>query len=58
MRTGIIPQAAAAAAQMRVSSGADPSGSEPALASRVYEIRRLLEEVHSWRRHYHAGRPR
>jgi hypothetical protein len=30
---------------------------EQTLISRLYEIRRLLEEIHSWRRHFATRRP-
>jgi hypothetical protein len=34
-----------------------PGPHEQALISRLYEIRRLLEEIHQWRRHFANRRP-
>jgi hypothetical protein len=42
--------------ETRLDSNADPTGHQQALASTVYEIGRLLEEVDTWRQHYSAGR--
>jgi hypothetical protein len=36
----------------RLSANADSSADQQQLASGVYEIRRLLEEINLWRRHY------
>jgi len=44
--------------ETRLDSRADPAGHQQALASTVYEIGRLLEEVDTWRQHYAAGRVR
>jgi hypothetical protein len=44
--------------ETRLDSQADPAGHQQALASTVYEIGRLLEEVNSWRQHYSGGRVR
>jgi hypothetical protein len=42
--------------EARIDTGADSAAIQRALAGRVYEIRRLLEEVYEWRRHYRMGR--
>ena len=44
--------------ETRLASGSCPSVRQQSLASTVYEISRLLEEVHTWRRHYHMRRAR
>ena len=44
--------------ETRLASGLAPAVKQQALASTVYEISRLLEEVHTWRRHYHMRRAR
>jgi hypothetical protein len=44
--------------ETRLDSRVDAPGHQQALASTVYEIRRLLEEVDTWRQHYAAGRVR
>ncbi len=38
--------------EARIDAGGDSVAVQRALAGRVYEIRRLLEEVYEWRRHY------
>ena len=38
--------------EARLSIGDDPSADQQQLASAVYEIRRLLEEIDHWRQHY------
>ena len=38
--------------ETRISANADPGADQQQLASGVYEIRRLLEEIQHWRRHY------
>ncbi len=40
--------------ETRLASGSCPSVRQQSLASTVYEISRLLEEVHTWRLHYHT----
>jgi hypothetical protein len=42
--------------EARIDTGADSAAIQRALAGRVYEIRRLLEEVYEWRRHYAVRR--
>ena len=42
--------------EARIDTGADSAAIQRALAGRVYEIRRLLEEVYEWRRHYGVRR--
>jgi hypothetical protein len=43
--------------ETRVSRAAVCGPREQMLISRLYEIRRLLEEIHQWRRHYATWRP-
>jgi len=42
--------------EARIDAGADSAAIQRALAGKVYEIRRLLEEVYDWRRHFAARR--
>ena len=42
--------------EARLGTGADSAAIQRALAGKVYEIRRLLEEVYDWRRHFAARR--
>lgn len=42
----------------RLVSGPAPVARQQSLASTVYEISRLLEEVDTWRRHYYMRRAR
>ena len=42
--------------ETRIDSEVDPAADREALAGTVYEIRRLLEEVDMWRRHYDMRR--
>ena len=42
--------------EARIDADADPAAIQQSLAGTVYEIRRLLEEVDTWRRHYGMGR--
>ncbi len=39
----------------RVATARDPCGVQVDLVERVYEIRRALEEIEIWRRHYPSG---
>jgi hypothetical protein len=42
--------------EQRADSAAVRGVHDQALISRLYEIRRLLEEIHHWRQHFAAGR--
>ena len=42
--------------EARIDAGADSAAIQRALAGKVYEIRRLLEEVYEWRRHFAVRR--
>ncbi len=42
--------------ETRLAAGQAPAARQQLLAGRVYEISRLLEEAHTWRRHYHMRR--
>jgi hypothetical protein len=42
--------------EARIDAGAESAAIQRALAGTVYEIRRLLEEVYEWRRHFGARR--
>lgn len=44
--------------ETRLAAGQAPAARQQLLAGTVYEISRLLEEVHTWRRHYHMRRAR
>jgi hypothetical protein len=41
----------------RAARGAVRSASQQSLISRLYEIRRLLEEIYTWRQHFSTARP-